>query len=311
MATYGYGNTAQNGGVSHKWTNKDDEINRTIGVITNRQQAGMDLTQQLAHYRNLTGQDYQLPQQPQQPKVDNTATVNSIYDNQLNAQLQALYASRDKAVGELNQQKDVNKATYQGQRNQADVVSAQNVQRLREIMASNGLSGSGENVTASVGLQNARQSALNGLNLQESQATNDINRQIADLNNPANEQALRASIEAQRAQALYGANRDLVEDDRWERNFATTNNQWQQQFNQSNNQFNQSLAFQKEQFASENAWREYSFNNMSASEKAQLEMNKSQFGEEMAWRMYELQYQGKIQTSNNQALINFYKTGKV
>lgn len=304
MATnpkYGYGNTAeylaQNPGQAPvKWTDKNAEIDRTIGVINNRLGEGMDLTYQLAHYKNLTGQDYQLPQAQ---KPDSSGLVNSIYDNQLNSQLQSLYAARDKAVGELNQQKDVNSKTFQSNRNQADVVNAQNVQRLREIMASNGLNSSGENVTASVGLQSARQNALNSVNLQEQQATNDIHRQIADLNNPANEMSLRSAIEAQRAQALYNASRDQVSDNQWQQQFNTSNNQWQQQFN-----------FQKQQFASEEKWREFTFNNMSASEKAQLENNKMQFGEEMAWRLYETQYQAKVQTANNQALINFYKTGK-
>lgn len=157
--------------------------------------------------------------------------VNAIYDQQKQAQLGQLNASRDKAVGRINQQKAEVAPQYQSARNQSDVVNAQNVQRLREMMASSGLQSSGENVTASTGLQNARQNSLNGLNLQEQQTINDFNRQIADLNDPASEQALIASLEAQRAQALfdssmradeigYSRGRDAIGDSRY-------NTEWQ------------------------------------------------------------------------------------
>lgn len=156
--------------------------------------------------------------------------VNSIYEKQKQAELAQLYASKDKAIGQLNQQKAEVAPQYADKRNQSDVVSNQNVQRLREIMANSGLASSGENVTATVGLQNARQSALNGLNLQEQQNTNDINRQINDLNNPANEQALTAALEAQKSQALldtfnkasdraYQVGRDTVGDNQWRQGF--------------------------------------------------------------------------------------------
>lgn len=187
-------------------------------------------------------------QQPQQPAFDQAAylkqmqdQVNNIYEQQKQAQLAQLYASRDKAVGQLNQQKAELAPQYQSQRNQADVTNAQNVQKLRELMANSGLTSSGENVSATVGLQNARQNALNSLNLQEQQANNDINRQISDLNNPANEQALTAALEAQKSQALYDAwnkssdrayqvGRDTVADNQWQQSFDTSKNQWQQQF---------------------------------------------------------------------------------
>ncbi len=275
--------------------------------------------------------------------------VNSIYDKQRDAQLQALYNSRDRAVGKINQQKAETAPQYQNMRNQADVVNSQNVQKLREMMASNGLNASGENVTASVGLQSARQNALNTLNTQEQQIMNDFDRQIADINNPAEEQALIAALEAQRSQALYEAavraddvgyarSRDALADSRYnqEWNYQVGRDQvadgrydkeWDYQVGRdqvADKRYDQEWAYQKErdelehrkwqvelnwqkqQFNSEKQWREYTFNNMSASEKAQLEENKRQHGEEMAWRLYETQYNGNLALSQNQATIDGY-----
>jgi hypothetical protein len=136
---------------------------------------------------------------------DSSNHVNGIYDQQKNAQLAALRAQRDKAVGNINHQKSLVAPQYQGMRNQADVTSQQNVKKLQEIMASNGLNATGENVSATAAMNNERVNSLNKLNLQEQQTMNDFERQITDLMNPADENAMIAALEAQRSQALYDA----------------------------------------------------------------------------------------------------------
>jgi hypothetical protein len=135
--------------------------------------------------------------------------VNNIYDQQRKALMEQLKASRDKAIGQINQQKNELAPQYQGLRNQADVVNNQNVNKLREIMAANGLAngnramgGSGENISGQVALGAARQNSLNQLNTQEQQQTNDFDRRISDLNNPANENALMANLSAEEARSL-------------------------------------------------------------------------------------------------------------
>jgi hypothetical protein len=235
IAQQGYGIGYGTAGAPKGYTDKNAEIERTKAVLQNRTAQGMDNTAQLSHYTNLTGQAYQTaPTTPTAPAGFDQAAylkqqqdgVNSIYDAQKKAQLAQLYASRDKATGLINQQKAEVAPQYADKRNQSDVVNAQNVSRLREMMASNGLQGSGENVTANVGLQSARQGALGNLNLQEQQTMNDYNRQITDLNDPASEQALIAQLEAQRAQAMMDANnraddtgyargRDVIGDQRY------------------------------------------------------------------------------------------------
>jgi hypothetical protein len=170
---------------------------------------------------------------PQQPAFDQNAflqgmngQIGSMYDAQQQSRLAELKASQDKATGQLNQQKAELAPQYQGERNQSDVVSAQNVQRLRELMASQGLGASGENVTAQTAQNNQRQDSLNSLNLQEQQANNDINRQMNDVNDPAQAQAIMSQIAQQRSQALldaynrandvgYQRSRDSVGDQRY------------------------------------------------------------------------------------------------
>lgn len=281
-----------------------------------------------------------------------TDNVNSIYDQRKNAQMAQFNAERDKAMGLINQQKAEVAPQYANKRNQADVVNAQNVNKLREMMAANGISGSGENVTANVALGSARQGALSQLNLQEQQTNNDFNRQITDINNPERINAMIAQLESQRAEALYNAGnraddvgysrqrdgvldnryadetqynrgRDTVTDNRYDQQYGyqqqrdkVGDNQWQQQFDRQQSrdavgdgQWNQQFSQDNQRYAQEKAWREYTYNNMSAADKAQMSQNASQFGEEMAWKMYNMEYQGELSKSMSQAEIEASMNG--
>lgn len=190
--------------------------------------------------------------------------VNKLYDAQKNTRLQQIKAQRDATMGKINQQKTATKQDYYNQRNQADVTLSQNVARLREVMAANGVGGSGENLTLQAQSNSDRFDALNALNQQEQSQMNEYENQISALNNPAEENAIVSQIEAERAKALLDAD-----------NTAT-----------------------------ERAWRAHTYNNLSASEKATLDWAKTQYGEDAAWRMFELQYNGNMQQSMNQAQIS-------
>jgi hypothetical protein len=231
-----------------------------------------------------------------QKQDDYVNKIGDTYDKQQQALTERFNAQRDRAVGQINQQKSELAPQYASLRNQTDVVNSQNVARLRELMASQGLSGSGENVTSQVALGSARQGALNQLNAQEQQQRNDYDRRIADANNPSELNALMAQLEAERARAMlegesrtdelaYQRERDSVMDERWKTQFE----------------------YGKQQDAQEKAWRQYTYNNMSAAEKSRMETAKQQFGEEMAWKLYQMQYQGEIDKSMNQSQIDFYK----
>jgi hypothetical protein len=131
--------------------------------------------------------------------------INQMYDAQNTSQLNALKAQRDKAIQGFTQQKKDLAPQYQSQRNQADVVNAQNVTRLRELMAANGINMSGENITAQAQMNSARQGAFNDINNNENQAYGAIDRQIAAENDPSREQSINDAIAAERSKALTDA----------------------------------------------------------------------------------------------------------
>jgi hypothetical protein len=117
--------------------------------------------------------------------------INSVYDKQNTQQLAALKAQQDTATANTKQD-------YYTKRNAADVTNAQNVQKLRELMASQGIAASGDNLTLNAKANSDRMNSLNSLNTQEQAALNDIN-------NPSKAQAIQNQIETARAQALLNA----------------------------------------------------------------------------------------------------------
>jgi len=201
-------------------------------------------------YANQLGQYYAFDNKhkrsyTQSPFDSQAKGLNSVYDQQRKSQLALLSQQRTKAVSGFNQQKKDLVPQYQAQRNQADVTNAQNVSRLRELMAANGINASGENVTASAGLSSARQASFNDINNNQYQANATLDRQIANANDPAQEQAIINAIETERSGRL-----------------ADLRGQTQQQIYQQNQNYLQQQ------------WQKYVFNNISASEKAGFGMNK-------------------------------------
>jgi hypothetical protein len=195
--------------------------------------------------------------------------INKIYDQQKLSQLDQIKADQTASTNRLNQQKKDAGVSYQAQRNQADVLQAQNVQRLRELMAANGINASGENLTVQAQANSDRQNALTTIGAEEQSQLRDLDNQINDVNNPTKQNAIIAQIESERSKALLDAKNT----------------------------------------AEERAWRQYSFDNMSASQKAQLEWAKQQYGEDAAWKMFELNYNGELQKSINQSELNFSGNG--
>lgn len=131
--------------------------------------------------------------------------INSLYDTQRKNQLDQLKAQRDKAISGYNKQKSDLKPVYQNQRNQADVVNAQNVTRLRELMAAQGINASGENLTTQANMASSRQTALGEITSQENQAIGEIDRQIAEENDTSRDQAIINAVETERSSKLAEA----------------------------------------------------------------------------------------------------------
>ena len=138
--------------------------------------------------------------------------LNSTYDQQKNQQLAQLRQQRDKAVSGFNQQKQDLAPQYQNQRNQADVVHHQNVAKLRELMAANGINASGENLTTQASLSSSRQGALGDITNNEQLAYREIDKQIADWNDPSREQSIVDSIETERSRSLTDMQRQIQQE---------------------------------------------------------------------------------------------------
>lgn len=131
--------------------------------------------------------------------------INNLYGAQQKQQLGALKQQQQTALAGLNQQQKVSDQGFYAQRNQADVTNAQNVQRMREVMAQNGLNTSGENITATAGLNAQRQAAFNDINQKQSDANAQFNQQRASINDPQHAQDIIDQINAQKSQALLNA----------------------------------------------------------------------------------------------------------
>ncbi|MBO0959569.1 hypothetical protein J1P26_07455 [Neobacillus sp. MM2021_6] len=159
-----------------------------------------------------------------------SSKINSMYDAQQKNQIDQLKAQREKAVSGFNQQKKDLAPQYQSQRNQADVVNAQNVSRLRELMAANGINASGENLTTQAQLASARQDSFRDINNNEATAIRGIDQQIANENDPSREQAIMNAIAAERSSKLADAfsqsQQDIYQRYQDYRNYQMQQEQW-------------------------------------------------------------------------------------
>lgn len=247
----------------------------------------------------------------QDPYKEATKGVNDIY----NAQLADYRMKRDKAKKEVEGQKKQVTQQFYDQKNAADVVSQQNAQKLREMMAANGLTKTGENVSASVAQGNTRQNALNTLSKEESSQQGQLDQRITEIMDPAQEK----SIEAARSQALLEARNAKTEQmqqnqtawqnqqfqnmqfawqqqqanqqqGNWQKQFDATNSQWQQSFQQGNSQWQQQFNAQNSQWQKQFDSTNSQFNQTLAWQKQQWKeqnaTNKSQWQAEQDWRKY-------------------------
>ncbi|MCD7034305.1 hypothetical protein LRR81_08665 [Metabacillus sp. GX 13764] len=249
--------------------------------------------------------------------------MDDYFNKQKQAQLDQYYAARDKAVGQINQQMGQVAPQYQQARNQADVVNLQNGQKLNEMMANNGLTASGENVTAQVAQNNTRQTSLNNLNLQEQQTMDDFQRRISDLNNPADENAMIMALEAERSKAMmdaynrttdqaYQRSRDAVGDSQWKSQFdytktrdARADAQWESQTKYDRSRDAASDAKWESQTKYDRAWQQKMFDYQQGRDKvgdsqweSSQKYQRRSDAEEKQWREYTYNHMSASEKAN-------------
>jgi hypothetical protein len=145
-----------------------------------------------------------------------TGLYNDYFNTQQNSSLASLRNARETALQSFNNSERVAQQNAYTNKNQVDASHMQTAQRLREIMASQGLLSSGDNVTANLQLENQRANSLNDIN----QATGNILQDVAEKRNLTNnqaasqEQALIDKISADKTKALidlqqYGDQKEM------------------------------------------------------------------------------------------------------
>jgi hypothetical protein len=174
--------------------------------------------------------------------------INKLYKAQLAAKQAAINKARDNAISGYQTQIDSSYNTYQPMRNQADLQYAKAGKDLKETMAGSGTFNSGENVTANVGLNAAKQGAIGNINTQEATFISNLKKAIADAqaNAEYDSAAAVSDTESAKLQAILNqANSDrdyglsvagLTGNLNGNRTLAgqqldSSNNQWNQQFN--------------------------------------------------------------------------------
>lgn len=214
-----YQNAIQQAYNEYKGIPTLSQLNSTISDINATQdQRNQALSQANQYYSSQLGQLKNLQQQAQTAKANGQdySNLESQYNNLMSSatkdttaftpQDSASYLSNmtDKINNLYNTQKnnvasyyqsgiDQAKQQYQGLRNQASVTDQQNLNKLKESMAQQGLFNSGDNITAQTGINNQYANDLSGYNTQEQNYYNDVNNQIAQK---------KAEYDAQQAQAL-------------------------------------------------------------------------------------------------------------
>jgi hypothetical protein len=192
--------------------------------------------------------------------------INGLYGAQQKQQLGALKQQQQTALAGLNQQQKVSDQGFYGQRNQADVTNAQNVQHMREVMAQNGLNMSGENITATAGLNAQRQAAFNDINQKQADANAQFDQQRSSINDPQHAQDIIDQINAQKSQALLNAwntymsrldnqHQQYVAGQQFDATQAQNQRQFDASQSQNQNQFDATQAFNKYQLDQTNAYK--------------------------------------------------------
>lgn len=145
------------------------------------------------------------PMQPApMPQFDFAQSINDLYERERQARLSALQNQLRGQTDALNQQRIAMAPQFQQERVQTDTSAQVAGKRLAEMMASRGLDRSGENITANVGLQTARQQALSNIGQRESTAHQQIDQRIADMNVAAQGDMAQAeaALSSERARAM-------------------------------------------------------------------------------------------------------------
>lgn len=160
---------------------------------------------------------------------------------QRDAAIAGLQSTRDKALSDLQAERNQNTALYNQQRSTANAQNRLSARNFQEYLAQTGRANSGLSAQARMQNANNLNTNLNYLNAGEASALADINRRSTDAQNAYNTglAGANAQIEANYIQNLLNERDKQLQRDLQER-----------QFQESIRQFNENLALQRQQLQS-------------------------------------------------------------
>jgi hypothetical protein len=172
--------------------------------------------------------------------IDYEAQLNKMKEAQKQSAIADLENTRNKALSDLQAERETNAANFNTQRNQTNIQNQLAAKNFKEYLVNSGRSNSGIMPQYEMNRQNNLQRSLNDINSSQNMALADINRRNTLANQTYNTglQSANANIEANYINNLLAQQQAA-----WQREME------QKKFDEQVRQYNENMAFQREQAA--------------------------------------------------------------
>ena len=170
--------------------------------------------------------------------IDYETQLNKMKEAQKQSAIADLENTRNQALSDLQAEQEKNTASFNAQRNQANIQNQLAAKNFKEFLVNSGRSNSGILPQYEMNRQNNLQRSINDINSSQNMALADINRRNTLANQAYNSglQSANANIEAN-----YITNLLAQQQKAWEREMQ------QKQFDEQVRQYNENMAWQREQ----------------------------------------------------------------
>ena len=172
--------------------------------------------------------------------IDYETQLNKMKEAQKQSAIADLENTRNQALSDLQAEQEKNAASFNAQRNQANIQNQLAAKNFKEFLVNSGRSNSGILPQYEMNRQNNLQRNINDINSSQNMALADINRRNTLANQAYNSglQSANANIEAN-----YITNLLAQQQAAWQREME------QKKFDEQVRQYNENMAWQKEQAA--------------------------------------------------------------
>lgn len=170
--------------------------------------------------------------------IDYETQLNKMKEAQKQSAIADLENTRNQALSDLQAEQEKNTASFNAQRNQANIQNQLAAKNFKEFLVNSGRSNSGILPQYEMNRQNNLQRSINDINSSQNMALADINRRNTLANQAYNSglQSANANIEAN-----YITNLLAQQQAAWQREME------QKKFDEQVRQYNENMAWQREQ----------------------------------------------------------------